>query len=104
MKDWQGDEMKDVKFPTVPYDKALHFIYGAAIAVAVMYVFMLFGTHRPSAKGLGFAAACLIGVAKEGLDYVQNQRCKKAGLPEIHTVSGMDAAATAVGGLLVLIA
>ena len=93
-----------MKIPAIPYDKALHFIYGAAIAVAVMYLMMIFGFHRDVAKGTGFLAAILIGSAKEGIDHLLNKRAIAAGKPVVHTVSGMDAVATAVGGLLVWIA
>jgi len=92
------------KIPTIPYDKAVHFIYGAAIAVAAMYVLMVFGVDRSFAKGSGCVAALLIGGAKEIVDSAMNRRAEKAGKPPVHTVSRWDAVATALGGLLVLIA
>ena len=86
-----------MKFPTIPHDKALHFIYGLAVGVVAYNVAIKAG-FAAYAVILGFAAAAAIGAAKEALDLWLNKRAAKAGLPAPHTVSVGDAVATAAGG------
>jgi hypothetical protein len=86
-----------MKFPTIPHDKALHFIYGVAVALVAYNVAIKAG-FAAYAVILGFAAAAVIGAAKEALDLWLNKRAAKAGLPAPHTVSVGDAVATAAGG------
>jgi hypothetical protein len=94
-----------LSLPVIPYDKALHFIYGVIIALMVLHALLAFGVSRDASKALGLAAAIVIGVAKE---YIYDRRMNKiaadGGQPEAHTVSRGDAVATAVGGLVIWLA
>jgi hypothetical protein len=73
-----------MKLPTLPADKANHFVYGAVIAALGLMV------HSPEAG----AMACLIfAVGKEAAD-----RISGAGNPEL-----ADALATVAGGAAVLL-
>lgn len=81
----------------IPHDKALHFIYGLAVAV-VAYNVVIKAGFAGYAVVAGFVAAAAVGAAKEGLDWLLNQRALKAGQPVAHTVSIPDAIATAAGG------
>jgi len=94
-----------MKLPTIPHDKATHFIYGAGIALLVMHACMAFaGIDRLWAKGAGLLAAVLAGVVKECVvDRGTNKRAAARGEPEPHTVSVGDAIATALGGVLILV-
>jgi len=96
-----------MKLPTLPRlhaDWAMHLIYGLAIALVVMYACMLFGMHRGGAKAVAFVVAALAGVAKEGVDYVLSKHASVVGDGAVRTVDGMDALATAVGGLVIWLA
>lgn len=84
--------------PLIPQDKANHFVYGAAIAVAVGLVASQLGLPVVICS---VGAAAIVGVAKETLDYYQNWKAKKAGLTPMHGVEFMDFAATALGGCAV---
>jgi hypothetical protein len=85
-----------MKFPTIPHDKALHFIYGLAVAV-VSYNVAIKAGFAGYAVAVGFFAAAAVGAAKELLDAWLNRRAAKAGLPAPHTVSVADAVVTAAG-------
>ena len=91
-----------MNFPTIPYDKALHFIYGAVICLVSFYALKVFGVSGPKHWALGVAV--LAGVAKEGLDFAMNKKSVAAGQTAVHTVSMPDAVATAAGGVLVWLA
>jgi hypothetical protein len=97
--------MIQLKLPVIPHDKALHFIYGAIVALVVLHALSVFGVTRDASKALGLAAAIVIGVAKE---YIYDRRMNKiaadGGQPEAHTVSRGDAVATAIGGLAIWLA
>jgi len=85
-----------MNLPQLPTDKANHFIYGSVIFLAAMLVL-----HTPLfclAAVLGFA------VAKEALDYMQNQAAKKEGLPAPHGVEILDVVATTAGGAVCFVA
>lgn len=84
----------------------MHFIYGAVIALVTMHVLMaFFGVDQLWAKGVGLLAATMIGLAKEYVfDRGLNKRAVAAGEAPPHTVSFGDAAATALGGVLILVA
>lgn len=83
--------------PTIPADKALHLIYGAAAWLAVAAGASAVGLPSPGLIGL--AAAVLLGVAKEAWDW---WRVKRKG--EARGVEWADAVATAAGGLVVFLA
>jgi len=91
--------------PMLPQDKANHFVYGLAIAIVAAYAAMVvLGWSHQQGKWVGVVAAAAFGVAKEGFDYVMNKRSAAAGGPPVHTVDGMDALATAAGGLVAWVA
>lgn len=95
-----------MKLPNIPHDKAVHFIYGAGIALATMHAFMAFaGVDQLWAKGAGLLAAVAAGAFKECvLDRGMNKRAVARGEPPPHTVSAGDVIATALGGVLILVA
>ena len=76
--------------PTIPPDKALHAIYGAAAWFAAAVVAHFLGLPDPELWGLG--AACALGVAKEVWDWWRSRK------GEARAVEWADAFATAVGG------
>ena len=86
-----------MNIPTIPHDKALHFIYGLAVGV-VSYNVAIKAGFAGYAVAAGFLAAAAIGAAKEMLDAWLNKRAAAAGAPAPHTVSVGDAIATAAGG------
>ena len=97
--------------PVIPADKANHSFYGGLVCAIVTCVLltadMVIDTFAPDLKAwritpfhaalAGFAAACLVGVAKEKYDGWKN---KRAGQP-VATVDKMDAIWTGIGGLIV---
>lgn len=87
-----------MSLPLIPQDKANHFVYGAAIAVAAGLVASQLGLQ---VIVYSIGAAAILGAVKEALDYYQNWRAKKAGLTPMHGVEFMDFAATALGGCAV---
>lgn len=95
-----------MKLPDIPHDKAVHFIYGAGIALVTMHAFMAFaGIDQLWAKGAGLLAAVAAGAVKEYvLDRGLNKRAVAAGEEPPHTVSTGDVIATALGGVLILVA
>ena len=76
-----------MSFPTLPQDKANHFVYGAVIACAVA---LFFGPRW----ALGVVAA--LAALKEASDWWQN---RKGGS---HGVELLDALATIAGGAIVV--
>jgi len=94
-----------IKLPDIPHDKALHYIYGTLIALAVLEALLLFGIERGAAKALALAAAIVVGAVKE---YVIDRRLNKLAAadsqPEPHTVSRGDVIATSLGGLVIWLA
>ena len=83
--------------PTIPADKALHLIYGAAAWLAAAALATAAGWPHPGL--LGLAAAVLLGIAKEAWDWWRVRR-----LGEPRGVEWADALATAAGGVVLLIA
>lgn len=75
----------------MPKDKILHigagFLAGAAVTVLMFYL----GADRASSAIAGALFAAVLGVGKEMFDYLH---------PSLHTADALDAAATAVGGVL----
>lgn len=91
-----------MNLPIIPHDKALHFIYGALIALVVMHAAMAFGgIDRLWAKGAGLIAAVVAGLVKE---YIVDRLKNKRAVAPPNTVSRGDAIATALGGVLILVA
>jgi len=86
-----------MKIPTIAPDKAGHFVYGAFAAMIGAIVAAKVIGEPQFAWLLAIAAALLIGVCKEALDYWQN---KQADLP-LHVVERADIIATALGGVSV---
>ncbi len=94
-----------MKLPTIPHDKAQHFIYGAVIALVVAWAALFWGLADHIAKASGFVAAIVVGAIKEYvLDRRANQLAAADGAPNPNTVSHGDVIATALGGLLVWLA
>lgn len=86
--------------PTIPTDKANHVAYGALAALAGAWAAVAAG-HADAARWVGFAAALLLGVAKELRDHMANARAVTAGTLPLHGVEWRDVLATAIGGALV---
>lgn len=87
-----------MNLPTIPHDKAMHFIYGLAIAIVANGVWLMAG--MPASDMVGFLAAAVAGAGKEALDWGLNKLAVKRGQPAPHTVSAADAVATALGGVV----
>lgn len=88
-----------MSLPTLPADKAMHVIYGAATASLAGLLSVHFGIQPAGLVAL--AAAAAVGVLKEAADLIANRRAEAAGLLPPHGVEWQDAAATAIGGALV---
>lgn len=76
-----------MSLPSLPQDKANHFVYGALVAAPPASFFD---------PAIALIAVVVVGVGKEALDWWQNQRGGK------HGVEVMDAVATVCGGLAVI--
>lgn len=76
--------------PSLPQDKANHFVYGAVIYAVVFGVLALL---KMPATYYAFAVVALFGVGKEIVDYLQN-RYQGAH----HGIEALDALATIAGG------
>jgi hypothetical protein len=87
--------------PTIPHDKALHFIYGAIIFCVLFVLATLVIPHYEMYVAAG--AVVFFAVGKELLDVASNYLAKKKGLVPTHGVEVMDAVATCVGGVVVAI-
>lgn len=90
-----------LNLPNIPHDKAVHFIYGAGIALVTMHAFMAFaGIDQLWSKGAGLLVAVIAGAVKE---YIIDRAANKIEEGSA-TVSRGDAIATALGGVLILVA
>jgi hypothetical protein len=78
--------------PVLPHDKAMHVVYGAAAASAVLSLLVL---RLPGWAAIAGAGAALIAVAI-GKELVDRRS-------ENHTADWKDAAATIFGGALVMV-
>lgn len=76
--------------PSLPQDKANHFVYGAVIYAAAFCVISLL---KLPATYYAFAVVALFGAGKEIVDYLQN-RFQGAQ----HGVEALDGLATIAGG------
>lgn len=86
--------------PTIPHDKALHFIYGTLIfCVSYLATFQWFQEPLWAAMAL----VALFAIGKEVADYWSNQQAIKQKILPTHGVEVMDAVATIAGGLVVAI-
>lgn len=81
---------------TMPYDKKLHILVGAALAV-VTQILLILGVGFP-VMWAGTAVAGLAGFGKELRDWWLNRQAVKRGEPVKHGVEILDVAATALGG------
>lgn len=89
-----------MRIALIPLDKANHVAYGALAALAGAWAAVAAG-YADAARGAGFGAALLIGLAKELRDYMANARAVAAGAVPRHGVEWRDVLATAIGGALV---
>lgn len=81
----------------LPPDKARHAVAGSLVAGVASALAMR--VHPPFAWQAGMLAAVAAGLAKEVLDHRANAKAAAAGQAPPHEVSGMDALATALGGV-----
>jgi hypothetical protein len=80
----------------IPMDKQKHLFYGGAIAAAYAVLrVVLWGSCEWWEPAL---VARAIGDAKEGLDWLENHKRAKSGLPAAHSVEWADSMATFAGG------
>lgn len=80
--------------PSLPQDKANHFMYGA-VGTAALALF--------APVWVAAVAVVAVAIAKEVIDYRINQRHIAAGFAATHGVEWQDAAATVAGGATVLL-
>lgn len=87
-----------MNLPIIPQDKANHYVYGSAIAIAA----------GAAAEQMGFpiaicsiGAATLFGAVKEALDWYRNRKAEAAGATPTHGVEVVDFLATVAGGAAV---
>jgi len=74
--------------PTIPHDKALHFIYGALVFCAS---YLLTAFQQLPALHIAAGAVVVAGVGKEVYDHLNRDK---------HTPDLMDAVATVAGGVV----
>lgn len=91
-----------MKLPSLPADKANHALYGAAIFIVVAVIVRL-TPLADLARPIGFAAALLLGVLKEGADAAANRKAIARGESPPHSVERQDMAFTAGGAALLWI-
>jgi len=90
--------------PTLPPDKAQHVIYGLVIS-AMTYAAMMAAQQPPLlAARAGLLASAAAGLLKEAADAWVNRRMTGHWRTGPHGVEGLDALATAAGGLPVWLA
>lgn len=89
-----------MRLALIPIDKANHLAYGALTSLIGSWVAVAAG-QADSARVIGFAAACVVGVAKEAAEYLSNRQAHAAGLLPAHSVDWRDVMATCLGGLVV---
>ena len=90
-----------MKLPLLPQDKANHIVYGAVIFNITLALSTLFGIG----SGLLIASITVVAFAfgKEMVDYIRNRIDIDNGRFPNHTVDWLDAAATILGGILVIL-
>ena len=85
--------------PSLPQDKANHYLYGSIIDVA-LFIGLTFLTKNPHLSShLSFGLTALIGVVKEVKDAWVNYRSTGSWKTGPHGVEGKDALATAMGAI-----
>lgn len=80
-----------MKLPKIPYDKALHLIYGLVIFIVTYFITNLLIPFPFISVLCGFGMVFIIGFGKEIYDHQNKDR---------HTSDIVDAMYTIVGGLL----
>lgn len=88
-----------LNIPQLAQDKANHALWGgggAAVARLAAHFLPQYGIP-PAAAAM--AGACVVGLAKEGLDWWLNRQAVKRGERPPHTVDPYDILATALGGV-----
>lgn len=88
-----------MNIPMVAQDKANHSLWGtvaAAVARAIAHCFPEYGIP-PAAAAM--AGSTLLGLLKEGIDWVLNKLAVKRGERAPHTVDPADILWTAAGGI-----
>jgi hypothetical protein len=88
-----------MNLPSLPADKANHALYGALIFILVGAVLTLIG-QAAVARPAGVAAAVVVGLLKELLDWRANRAAVAAHMPPPHGVEKADLVATGGGALL----
>ncbi len=96
-----------MNIPHIQPDKALHYIWGSLVYLAVLHLLLQLPPLRQAVghivdaqpRTLALAAAVLVGAAKEAADAWANRKARLAGLPRPHGVAFADGVATALGGL-----
>jgi hypothetical protein len=81
-----------MSLPTVPHDKALHFMYGSVIATVVMWCCYIGTRDLQTSAFFGLAVSTAAGIAKEIYDHFWQN-----GTAEVE-----DAILTTIGGLFVV--
>lgn len=89
-----------MNLPTIPHDKANHFIYGAVGGAGAAQIAALIGFHAWGPV-IAIEAAVLMGIAGELSDHFHNRQAASTGQPITHEVSPQDFLATLLGGLFV---
>lgn len=84
--------------PSLPQDKANHFLYGALIAKTILLAAPLVGYDPQASALIGVAA---IAVLKEASDALINKRATGDPMHGPHGVELLDAVATFTGALVV---
>lgn len=87
-----------MSLPSLPQDKANHVLYGALIFLVAYALLLLFGV--PHSAYAALAVSVGFGLGKEGVDAWENHKATGDWRTGPHGVEGLDAAATAAGGLV----
>jgi|SRR3990172_10407878 len=88
-----------MKIPTIPHDKALHFIWGYLCScVVVMLCVPLFKAQPWILPAVALASAALLGWVKEQVDKWSNAKAIKDGKEPTQHVEVADIKYTAYGG------
>lgn len=88
-----------MRIPTLPLDKANHFVWGVLIGLAAFAVAALSGVKF--AVVVPVLASFLAGVAKELTDALANKRAEEGGDPPPHSVERKDVLFSTAGGAAV---
>jgi Na+/proline symporter len=93
-----------MKIPSIPADKAVHFVYGALASLLVVLLMILSALWWPraleAAAPAGALVAALLGVLTELRQDALNEQAAERGEAPTHSVTEGDILATALGGLV----